>query len=85
MSEDREQWESERDVADEQPPARLDGVEVSPVVNGATIDPRDVSADAFGDDEYLSLTIPVPQLGVIETIELAIPRSRLLAILGGAS
>ena len=69
------------------PPADLAGVEVAPTVRGATTDPREVVAvvEQPDDSEFVYLAIPTPMLGIVEQLEVAIPRSRLLAILGGAS
>lgn len=69
-----------------QPSADIAGVEVAPTVRGATTDPREVVAMVEQpDSEFVYLSIPTPMLGIVEQLEVAIPRSRLLAILGGAS
>lgn len=68
-------------------PADIAGVEVTPTIDGTPFDPREVVAtvEQPDDSEFVYLAVPTPQLGLFQRLEVAIPRSRLLAILGGAS
>ncbi|MFC0314506.1 DUF433 domain-containing protein [Gordonia phosphorivorans] len=61
-------------------PIELDSAQVAPTINGATLDPVDVTANVLpgADPAWVHLSVPVPQLGVIEAVEVSIPRATLL-------
>ncbi len=68
-------------------PVELSGVDVAVTVAGDTLDRHQVTMQvwpAVATDAHLCVSIPTPMLGVVEQLEVAIPRAALEAILGGA-
>lgn len=75
---DTEAWAGES-------PLPIHDVDVAPTISGATVDPERVTADLWADRDFVSLGIPIPQLGIIRQLKVSIPRGPLLEAIGGQS